>query len=210
MPLSVIGAGFGRTGTLSLKAALERLGFDPCHHMLEVAAHPDQVPYWERALDGEAIEWDDVLGRYRASVDWPSCHFYAELAARYPDAKVVLTERDPDRWYRSACDTIFAVMDRGGPPGPAGAVLRMATRVVRDIAFGGSTKDAAAVKARMLRHNADVKRTIPADRLLVYQVSEGWEPLCRFLDVPVPDAPFPHVNTTDDFRKMFERGGARA
>jgi hypothetical protein len=95
MTLKVIGAGFGRTGTSSLKQALEDLGFGPCHHMTEVIAHPQQVPVWEAAMNGEPVEWEDVFHAYQSAVDWPSAAFYEPLMERYPDARVILTVRDP-------------------------------------------------------------------------------------------------------------------
>ena len=114
MALEVIGAGLGRTGTLTLKTALEALGFGPCHHMLEVFANPEQVPFWNRAAAGEAVEWDEVFAGYRASVDWPSCHFYAAIAERYPAAKVILSRRDPERWFESITETILKSMAMTG------------------------------------------------------------------------------------------------
>ena len=131
MALSVIGAGFGRTGTLSLRIALERLGLGPCYHMLEVFEHPEHIEVWNRAADGREVDWEALFRGYRSAVDWPVCAFYQELASRYPEAKVILTVRDPERWYRSAVDTIFPVMT--GPPADdpvAAAQARMAARII--------------------------------------------------------------------------------
>jgi hypothetical protein len=201
MPLSAIGAGFGRTGTLSLKQALERLGYGPCHHMVELLAHPEQIPLWEQATDGAPIDWDALLGGYRSAVDWPACHFWRELADRYPPAKVILTVRDPQAWYRSAAATIFRVMT-GPPPDEraAKAQWRLVRKMILRQTFGGSTDDPELAIGVLRMHEEEVKRTIPAERLLVYEVSQGWEPLCRFLGAQVPDEPFPKVNTTEQFR----------
>ncbi len=117
MALAVIGAGFGRTGTLSLRDALERLGLGPCYHMYEVMQNPGHADFWQRAADGEAVEWEELLAGYRSAVDWPVCSFWAELAARYPEAKVILTVRDPGRWFESAWSTIFAADDTAGRRG---------------------------------------------------------------------------------------------
>ena len=199
MSLSVVGAGFGRTGTLSLKLALEQLGFAPCHHMVEVFGNPDQVPVWHAAARGEKVDWDALLAGYRASVDWPSCHFWRELAAHYPDAKVILSTRDPQRWYKSISETIFRVMDNPPPPaGPGQTVLGMAKYIVQEKTFGGRT-DEAHVLDVLARHEAEVKRAIAPERLLAFDVAEGWEPLCRFLGAAVPEGAFPRTNSTEEF-----------
>lgn len=118
MTLEVIGAGFGRTGTMSLKVALEELGFEPCYHMSEVFTHPEHVELWRAAAQGEPVEWEQIFGGYRATVDWPACTFYGELMENYPDAKVILTVRDPQRWYESAYNTIYTIDRRVGDERP--------------------------------------------------------------------------------------------
>ena len=205
MSLRVIGAGFGRTGTLSLKGALEHLGFGPCYHMIEVIDHPEHVDFWQRAAAGAAVDWDEILAGYRAAVDWPACSFYAELAARYPEAKVILTARDPERWYQSAWQTIFPRITRPVSPDDALAWvrIRMQRKIVIEQAFGGDIEDREHALAVFRQHVAEVQRAIPPERLLVYRVADGWEPLCRFLERPVPDQPFPHVNASDEFRRRF-------
>lgn len=199
MAIDVIGAGLGRTGTLTLKVALEALGYNRCHHMLEVFEHPEQVLFWRRAADGDAVDWAEVFAGYRAAVDWPSAHFYRQLADYYPDAKVVLTRRDPERWYDSISTTIFpalANMVANLPPDSPG---RFSDIIVTHNTFGGDlSKD--NVIAAYERHNAEVVRTIPPERLLVFEAVQGWEPLCAFLGVPVPDMPFPRTNSGDEFR----------
>lgn len=205
MTLDVIGAGFGRTGTLSLKGALERLGFGPCYHMVEVIEHPEHVAFWQRATEGAEVDWDEILAGYRAAVDWPACNFYAALAARYREAKVILTLRDPERWYESARQTIFPRIMREVAPDDAVARARsrMQRKVVIEQALGGDITDREHVLAVFRKHVAEVQRAIPPERLLVYRVADGWAPLCRFLERPVPDDPFPHVNATDDFHRRF-------
>ena len=204
MTLAVIGAGFGRTGTLSLKDALERLGFAPCYHMVEVIEHPEHVDFWQRAAAGGEVDWEEILAGYRAAVDWPACNFYGPLAARYLEAKVILTLRDPDRWYDSACETIFPRILRPlAEDHPAWPRAQMQRRIVIEQALGGDIANRERVLAAFRRHAEEVQRTIPPERLLAYRVADGWEPLCRLLRRPVPDEPFPHVNATDDFHRRF-------
>jgi hypothetical protein len=199
MAVKVVGAGVGRTGTHSLKVALEQLLGGPCYHMVEVFGRPDDIPRWQRAVDGNPGPWDDILGSYVAAVDWPASAFWEPISAAYPDAIILLSTRaSADAWYRSATDTIFSAMDGMGRENPDWM------RMVRGM-FGGFTPDvtdAAASKAAYERHNAHVRATAPADRLVDWQPGDGWEPICAALQLPVPDAPFPHVNTTDEFRAM--------
>ncbi|WP_193369610.1 sulfotransferase family protein [Pelagibius marinus] len=204
MGLSVIGAGFGRTGTLSLKGALEQLGFGPCHHMAEVFAHPEQIPVWKQATAGAAVDWDKLLAGYRATVDWPSAYFWRELAGFYPDAKVLLSTRDVDAWYASFSNTILrliAAQDEVTVPAVR-AALEMGAPLVSTKVFGGRADDPEHAKAVFRAHEAEVCRTIPAERLLVFDVREGWEPLCAFLGVPVPDGPFPRLNDAEQFKVL--------
>jgi hypothetical protein len=203
MGLEVIGVGFGRTGTTSLKAALERLGHGPCYHMTEVFRHPQHIPLWERAAAGEAIDWEAIFGGFRATADWPACHFWRELVALYAGAKVILTVRDAASWYDSAVATIFGVVG-GDVPAAAPQVYRdqarMARRIVVELDLDGRLYDRAHVIEVFNRHTESLQREIPASRLLVYRVENGWEPLCRVLGAPVPDEPFPRANTTSDFK----------
>jgi hypothetical protein len=206
MALEVIGAGMPRTGTLSLKTALEQLGFGPCHHMTELFAHPEQWPCWDRVGDGEEVEWADIFGPYRSATDAPGVFFWRELMARYPAAKVILTERDPDRWYDSVLATIFSPRHRqsmgSSPVGPIIAKLgrRMWPSRDADLQAGPPPRE---VMTRMFEaHNAEVRRLVEPERLLVYRVSEGWAPLCAFLGVPVPGEAFPHVNSAEEFQAI--------
>jgi hypothetical protein len=201
MALQIVGAGFGRTGTLSLKVALEQLGFGPCYHMSELFQHPDHVALWNDALDGKPTDWDALFDGYRSAIDWPACHFWRELAAHQPDAKVILTLRSTESWFASMRETIFAVMDAPPPPVPAAEEWhRMARKLIVEKTFGPRFQERDAAVAVYERHNDLVQRSLPAERLLVYEVAQGWEPLCRFLGVPAPSEPFPRVNSKDEFR----------
>ncbi|HET7653022.1 MAG TPA: sulfotransferase [Acidimicrobiales bacterium] len=203
MTLRVVGAGLGRTGTNSLKLALERLLGEPCYHMIEVFGHPEHIPMWHAAADGERVDWDALFTGYAAAVDWPVASFWRELADEYPDAVVVLSTRtSADAWWRSADDTIFAHMrnDPVDPPGLEGWRAMVDAAVAGR--YPGVPGDEEKAKASYEAHNAEVRATIPAERLVDWQAGDGWEPLCRALGVAVPDEPFPHVNTTADFRKM--------
>ena len=198
MSLKVIGAGFGRTGTRSLKEALEVLGFAPCHHMMEVFTHPEQVPFWDRVALDQKYDWEELFGGYQSSCDWPSCTFYKELADKYPAAKVILSLRDPKSWYKSVANTIMPAMKKSdgsapGLPGVFGPLL------IGERTFGNDFSEAHMIEVYE-RHNAEVKRTIPAERLLVFEASQGWAPLCAFLGVKVPDALYPNLNSTEEFQ----------
>jgi Sulfotransferase domain len=198
--VDVIGAGFGRTGTLSVKVALEALGFGPCYHMVEVFEHPEHIPAWQAAAEGAPVDWGTVFAGYRATVDWPGCTFYESLLREYPRARVLLTVRDPERWYESAAATIYQANRaavRAGEEAPAHvpAAGRMIDTLIWRRTFGGRFEDKAQAIACFERHNREVQERVPAERLLVYDVAEGWAPLCRFLGVPVPEGrPFPHLN----------------
>lgn len=205
MGLSVIGAGFGRTGTLSLKSAIETLGLGPCHHMMEVFGNPKQAPIWAAAARGEPVDWDKLLEGYHATIDWPSCYFWRELALHYPDAKVLLTARDPEKWFSSFSDTILKVITAPPPEGDVDPDM-MAVGQMANFIVGQKTFELNFSKEHILKvytdHIETVKRTIPPERLLVYDVSQGWEPLCKFLGVPVPDVEFPRTNSREEFHSV--------
>lgn len=278
--LTIIGAGFGRTGTSSLAMALEELGFRPCYHMREVMKHPEHLPHWEAASRGEAVDWQTFFTDYQAAVDWPTSSFYAELMQAYPEAKIVLTVRDPEQWYDSTINTIyplfFRIMSR--LPLYFYLLLRMTEipllgkairriyfrrgRIVDTVARSGTSIDhfkgldrhaleqhfeekvkhfplrlylplkmekiailGKAAKRRFYRrggmldilvwnglfkgqfenkayalkvfeqHIEEVRQRVPAERLLVYNVKDGWEPLCTFLGVSIPEGrSFPRLN----------------
>jgi len=202
MTLRIVGAGLGRTGTTSLKAALEQLLGGPCYHMLEVFGDDDAVATWSRAVDGDLPDWHAFFADYRATVDWPAAAFWREISDAYPDALVLLSTRDADGWWKSANDTIFQVSRREvEPDSPFAAQQQMILNLFHS-RFTLNWDDADAAKAAFLRHNAAVRAEVPADRLVEWQPGDGWGPLCAALDLPVPDAPYPHVNTTDEFRLM--------
>jgi hypothetical protein len=215
--MEVIGAGFGRTGTTSLKAALERLGFDPCYHMTEVFAHPEHADFWVAAWHGEPVDWEGVLGDYEATLDWPACTFYEELMRRHPEAKVLLSVRDSERWYESTRSTIYELtrLIEGSTisrvifglvsllvfGGFTGRRSSLANDLIWQGTFDGRFEDKAYAIEVFERHNEEVKRRVPQEHLLVYEVKEGWGPLCEFLGVPVPDEPFPRLNDTAQMRR---------
>ena len=204
MPLSVIGSGLGRTGTMSLKHALEELGFGPCHHMIEVFAHPESAAQWVAAGAGRP-DWDAIYGNYRATVDYPGAMFWRELAAHYPDAKVIHSVRDPDRWFESTQETIFAPKSPGMmPPPPFKPFFDMLHGSI-----GEGIHDRDFMVSYFKRHTDDVMRTIAPERLLVFEAKQGWEPLCRFLGVPVPDKPFPSENSREAFKAHAKGFAAR-
>ena len=204
MALEVIGAGFGRTGTLSLKIALEQLGFGPCYHMMEVFKNPGFSAHWKRAAFNEDMNWDEVFAGYRATVDWPGCSYWKELSAAYPLAKVVLSVRDPVSWHESTQNTIFskAMMERAAAAPPDENRMGMMKKIMFDT-FSGRVADRDHAINVFNQHIENVKREIAADRLLVHGVGDGWEPLCSFLDVPVPDTPYPRTNSGDEFASIF-------
>lgn len=210
MPLTVIGSGFGRTGTMSLKLALEHLGYGPCHHMEEVMDHPEQFPHWRAAAKGEAVDWDDVFAGYHSTVDWPGAHYWRELAAAYPDARVIHTVRSPEKWWASYSKTIAMVLAQAGSGDPEREIRNipeMAHAIIADQTFGSACNDEAAALRAFEKRTEDVKSALAPDRLLVFQVSDGWEPLCEFLGVAVPDKPFPRSNDQEGFWELIKKLG---
>ena len=202
MALDILGVGFGRTGTLSTKTALEQLGFGRCYHMLEVGLHPEHAAAWRDAAEGDGVDWEVLFEGYRATVDWPACAFWAQLVAAFPAARVLLTVREPEAWCASFRDTIARVIE---PPFPAGTedILGMAERVIVGGTFGGTLADDAHLIDCFVRHNQQVIGSVDPRRLLVFDVRDGWEPLCEFVGRPVPDEPFPNVNDRAFFHAMI-------
>jgi hypothetical protein len=202
MALRVVGTGLGRTGTLSLKQALEQLLGRPCYHMVETFGRPDDIAVWHRAIKGDLPDWHAFLADYGAAVDWPVCGFWGELSDAYPDALILLSTRPTDEWWTSASNTIFRVSERVAPEGDVMIAGQLA--MVRDMfeRFTPNWRDEAGAKAAYEAHNAAVRATIPASRLVEWHPGDGWEPLCDALDLDVPESPFPHVNTTADFHAM--------
>lgn len=202
MTLEVIGAGFGRTGTLSLKVALEKLGFNKCYHMVEVFQNHDHVGLWLQATRDEAVDWRSLFSGYRASVDWPACNFWEIQLQQFPEAKVILSERDPVRWHESVMQTIYpsSLAQRASDDPVIRRWADMAFELIWEGTFHGRVEDREHAIDVYLAHNEYVKKHAPADRLLVFEPSQGWEPLCGFLGCPVPDEAFPRVNSTEDFQ----------
>jgi Sulfotransferase domain len=210
MTLRIIGAGFGRTGTLSLKQALEDLGFGPCYHLYEIRNRPELLPPWIDALAGKAQDWDQVFSGYVSQVDWPASFYWKDLFRKYPAAKVILTLRDPDAWFASLQATIVPSVTVGAQHGDtehARAVSEMVYRTIHQGLFHGRMSDRDFVLKIWQDHVDEVRRTVPPDQLLEFDVRHGWQPLCGFLGVPVPEAAFPATNSTEDFlsRKPYLR-----
>jgi hypothetical protein len=210
--MKVIGVGFGRTGTLSLRAALCELGFGPCHHMIDVAADPALQDKWLRKARGADISWAEILGGYVSSADWPGCFYWQELMGRFPQARAILTVRDSGAWYSSAAETIYA-MAQADRPGSPGHGPGMSDLIIWQGTFSGKFAERSHAIAVFEDHNRQVINSIPRQRLLVYDIRDGWGPLCEFLDVEVPGTSFPHVNDRASFQATWRRdapAGTRA
>ena len=207
MTLKVIGAGFGRTGTLSLKHALEQLGFDRCYHMMEVNQQDGHHQIWSDAHHGKPVDWDALFEGYQSTVDWPSCNLWREQAAQYPEAKIILSLRDPDKWYDSVMNTIYlsSAAARDADQEKMQFFGKWVFDIIWDRVFDGRMDDRAHVIDVYNRHNQSVIDEVPSDRLLVFEASHGWNPLCTFLDVPVPDSDYPRVNSTEDFKENMRK-----
>lgn len=199
MALEIIGAGMGRTGTASLKVALESLGIGHCYHMTEVLKRPEYTRDWINAAKGNA-DWDKIFNGYAATVDNPGCNFWKELTDYYPEAKVILTVRDADQWFNSTNETIhsveFASFIKNSPFG------EMVQKTVFDM-MEDRMQDRDYMVDFFKNRTKEISDHIAPKRLLVYQVSEGWEPLCTFLNIPVPDAEFPRINSRDETKEML-------
>jgi hypothetical protein len=217
--MKVIGAGLPRTATLTQKVALEMLGFGPCYHMVNVLSDLSLVPHWAAALDGSP-DWDKTFGDCQSSVDWPGSYFWRELADYYPDAKVLLSVRSAESWSDSMKNTIWGVYcddvamrhlsdaRASVDPGWRDYTQLMKAMFRRSGLIGDLVGpfDASALGAAMERHNQMVRDAVPADRLLEWKPADGWEPLCRFLEVPVPQAPLPRVNDSAMFASRIIDG----
>jgi Sulfotransferase domain len=200
MPLKVVGAGVGRTGTASLKVALEQLLGGRCHHMLEIINDPAQVPGWTDAIDGRDVDWQELLSGYVAQVDWPGASFWREISTANPDALVLLSTRDPDAWYRSASNTIFNVF-RNSPPGLE-QWFATVQKMFRE-RFSDDLRNPTAMMDAFEHHNAQVRAGVPAGRLLEWIPSDGWEPICERLGLAVPNEAFPATNSTNETRAIL-------
>ena len=205
MSLKLIGAGLGRTGTHSTKLALNQLGF-PCYHMVEVFPRPAHVAMWHRLAFEHQMDWDEIFRGFSATVDWPAARWWREIAAHYPNAKVLLSVRDPEAWYKSMSDTIAQPMTAPVPEN-APENVRLQTDMIRKAVLAETFDNRFDDKAHAIevfkRHNQAVRDAIDPARLLVFDVREGWAPLCRFLEVPIPDEPFPRLNDTATTQAMI-------
>ena len=197
MTLKVIGTGFGRTGTDSMREALTLLGFGPCHHMFEVLANEEQKRRWRALARGAPADWDRLFEGYASCVDWPSAFYWRDLIAVYPEAKVILTYRSAETWWESFEKTILVGIDKTSDP------EALAHTLIASKVFGGRQRDRAHAIATYEANVKAVKETVPAQRLLVHNLGDGWAPLCAHLGVPAPDAPYPSRNTTDEIRANF-------
>jgi hypothetical protein len=197
--LQVVGAGVGRTGTHSLKIALEQLLGGKCHHMMEVIGRPEEAPIWTEAINGKQIDWDALMQPYVAQVDWPGASFWPELSEANPDALVILSVRDPVDWYTSCTNTIFEGLEMMVEQGNEwmAAMLKLFGQ-----RFSDRLDDRNAMLAAFEKHNDAVRAGVASERLLEWTTSDGWEPICERLGVPVPAETFPRTNTTVEFREM--------
>jgi hypothetical protein len=209
--VQLIGAGFGRTGTMSLKAALEEIGYGPSFHMIDLVRDPSRLPHWAAAAAGERVDWTEALAGWESTVDWPGCTYWEEMAETWPDAPVLLSVRDPESWYRSCLNSIHEAkelalrgeLEGGAESPPSPEVLGMINDLIWNGTFHGRFMEKDYALDVFRRHNEDVRSKVAGDKLLVFEVREGWGPLCDFLGVEVPDTPFPHLNDTESFRQMF-------
>ena len=217
--LRVVGAGLGRTGTHSLKIALERLLGAPCYHMVEVFKRPADLAAWQAAATGEPPDWHKLFDGFAATVDWPSAGFWREIAEAFPDAIILLSNRDADGWWKSATRTIFEGFRRQDRQPTDATADGPTARPADNPAFGAMVSalltktftpdflDETAAKAAFDRHAADVRQRAPKNRLVEWRVQDGWGPLCAALGVPIPSEPFPVSNTTEEFRARAHLDG---
>jgi hypothetical protein len=197
--MKIIGAGFGRSGTMSLKSALEQLGYGPCYHMKITLYRYGHMRFFMRAWHGKKVNWKKFFYHYNSVVDWPTCSFYMDLMKEYPDAKVLLNVRNPESWYESMNETIYPIQ-KAFPFWFPGIVRRMHDEIIWGGSLKGVFEDREKAVSVYSHYIEDVKNTVPPGRLLVYNVNEGWKPLCEFLDVPVPEGrAFPHINERRSF-----------
>ena len=203
MALKVVGSGLGRTGTMSLKLALEQLGFTKCYHMVEVFMNPPHAGLWIAAAEGNP-QWDKLFEGYAATVDYPGAAYWKQIWQHYPDSKVLHSVRDPEKWFESTQATIFSPQSPARQKALPPEMQKFFGSVLGE--FGAKINNKTFMIDHFKRHTDDVIKTVPSDRLLVYEASQGWEPLCRFLGVPVPSTPFPRENSREQFIGRMQAG----
>ncbi|MEO8446635.1 MAG: sulfotransferase family protein [bacterium] len=217
MSLKIIGSGVGRTGTHSLKVALEQLGFGKCYHMIELFENPEGIKYFQQAERGSDVNWDELFEGYASAVDYPVARYYKQLMKYYPDAKIIQTVRDPESWFKSMSQTIFKVSQPS-----LGTKLKLIMKLPFSSAirkklpififngklveseFGKDLTNKEEIIKRFIRRNEEVIKIVPKENLLLFNAKDGWEPLCRFLNVPVPTTPYPVTNSTAEFLKSAD------
>lgn len=214
--MKLIGVGFGRSGTMSLKGAIEQLGANPCFHMIDLIMGESKerdLAYWERIAAGEDVDWHEVFDGWQATVDWPACRYWRELAEAFPDAPILLNHRDFDGFYKSCENTILAVKKAAQageltpdsnrePPSPK--LFGIIEQLIWQGDFQGRFEDREWVRQMYHDRIETIKREIPSDRLIVWELGkDGWGPIADTLGVPAPDEPFPHLHDTNEFRSEF-------
>jgi hypothetical protein len=212
--MKVIGAGLARTGTTSTLAALEELGFGHCYTFYTILSErPEHVARWLDIYAGKPVDWRDLFAGFNSVVDWPACDFYLQLLELWPEAKILLNVRDPEAWYQSVKNTIwenYQNMLRAGQGPESNGLSRLLDVMAWRGFFDGKFEDQQYAIDAFERHTQKVKQSLPPDKLLVFDVREGWQPLCEFLDVAVPDKPFPRLNDTEAFRERVRQFRAQS
>jgi sulfotransferase family protein len=217
MSIKIIGAGLPRTGTTTLKRSLEILGYGKCYHMKELLVNPDMLPTWLELENTGNTDWDKLYDGYEATVDFPGYPWYKEHMKRYPDAKVILTVRSFESWHKSAYNTIWKAGPQTIPEKLVMMIklllnpqlrkvikcIKFVKRNVWEKHFEGRFEDKAFAEKIFNQHIENVKANVPADKLLIYEVKDGWKPLCEFLGVPEPPEPLPHLNKKENFKTML-------
>jgi hypothetical protein len=213
--MKLIGVGFGRTGTMSLKAAIEELG-SPCFHMIDLIMGENRerdLAYWVRVADGEPVDWSEVFEPWEATIDWPACSRWEQLVDAFPEAPVLLNVRDFDGWYASCANTILAVKqaalagelpEDANRDGPSPALWGVIDKLIWEGDFQGRFDDRDWVRQMYADRIETIKRTVSSDRLIVWELGkDGWEPIADALGVKAPDKPFPRLHDTNEFRTEF-------
>jgi len=218
MAIKIIGAGFPRTGTMTLKTALEILGFNKTYHYKDLIADSKKLRFWLELENTGQTDFDALFKGFEATVDFPGYPYYKILLKKYPDAKVILTKRDFEKWYESTYKTIWKsarkpIIDRlklfirklfNKNLRAIFKCIKFMRRVYLKDQFNNNFSSKAHAKNIFFKHIEEVITYVPKKQLLVYDVSEGWEPLCHFLEIPIPNQAFPHLNKKEHFHEMVK------